>query len=80
MFTNIYSYKNYVLHPHQSSNVDGSECLENEVSCDVTKCLPNNFKCDGVQDCEDGADEQGCPPQGRKSAFCFVTFIAKPVT
>lgn len=43
--------------------VDQTECDDNEISCDNGKCIPRPFACDGVQDCDDGADEEGCPPQ-----------------
>lgn len=52
--------------------VDQAECDDNEISCDSGKCIPRTFACDGVQDCDDGADEEGCPPQkGIRLSLCI---------
>lgn len=37
-------------------------CLEDEFSCDENQCFSYARRCDGVRDCRDDTDEQGCPP------------------
>ncbi|CAF4747820.1 unnamed protein product [Pieris macdunnoughi] len=36
-------------------------CPENSMRCDETRCVPNAKRCDQYRDCNDGADEEGCP-------------------
>ena len=38
-----------------------AECSWAEFTCEVdNKCIPINKQCDGISDCSDGADEDGC--------------------
>ena len=38
----------------------GPDCNDNQFSCDG-RCFDRRRRCDGVADCSDGRDEQGCP-------------------
>ncbi|CAH4038667.1 unnamed protein product [Pieris brassicae] len=38
-------------------------CPENAMRCDETRCVPNAKRCDQYRDCNDGADEEGCPDE-----------------
>lgn len=58
--------------PHPSLSVAGG------FACTDRQCLPQERQCDGVDDCNDGADERLCgqwqgPCGTGGSAFAFVT-------
>ncbi|CAH2103373.1 unnamed protein product [Euphydryas editha] len=36
-------------------------CPAGELRCDETRCISSSGRCNGVLDCDDGTDEQGCP-------------------
>ncbi|XP_021573646.1 low-density lipoprotein receptor [Carlito syrichta] len=40
-------------------------CKSGDFSCGgrINRCIPQFWKCDGQVDCENGSDEQGCPPK-----------------
>ncbi|XP_045489882.1 basement membrane-specific heparan sulfate proteoglycan core protein isoform X8 [Pieris rapae] len=38
-------------------------CPDNAMRCDETRCVPNVKRCDQYRDCNDGADEEGCPDE-----------------
>ncbi|XP_001688250.2 sortilin-related receptor [Anopheles gambiae] len=42
----------------------GQECHDWMFKCNNDRCVPYWWKCDGVNDCEDHSDEQGCGEQG----------------
>ena len=36
------------------------ECKYDEFKCENGDCIISAFRCDGIEDCIDGADENGC--------------------
>ncbi|RXG58471.1 Basement membrane-specific heparan sulfate proteoglycan core protein [Armadillidium vulgare] len=36
------------------------ECPETKHKCSNGRCIPTMWICDGVEDCEDGGDENNC--------------------
>lgn len=39
-----------------------ANCFDEEFSCDDGESIDTQFQCDGIADCEDGSDEDGCDP------------------
>lgn len=35
-------------------------CDDNEFECDTGGCIPENQRCDGIPQCQDRSDEDGC--------------------
>ncbi|XP_061720060.1 basement membrane-specific heparan sulfate proteoglycan core protein isoform X2 [Cydia pomonella] len=51
--------------PRSAVDTDESsnpECHTEELTCDNTRCVSVTKRCDGHNDCDDGLDEQNCPP------------------
>ena len=47
-----------MLHCHDTAP---AACSDFEFKCSTsTMCIPGEKKCNGIQDCSDGSDEQGC--------------------
>ncbi|XP_053670657.1 sortilin-related receptor-like [Anopheles nili] len=43
----------------------GQECHDWMFKCNNNRCVPYWWKCDGVNDCEDHSDEEGCSETGK---------------
>ncbi|XP_052861860.1 sortilin-related receptor-like [Anopheles cruzii] len=59
----------------------GQQCHDWMFKCNNDKCVPYWWKCDGVNDCEDHSDEQGCgDKEDNSGATTTVTPLRPSVT
>ncbi|XP_069364960.1 basement membrane-specific heparan sulfate proteoglycan core protein isoform X9 [Maniola hyperantus] len=51
----------YVPYTETPEGWQNNTCPNDAMSCDETRCVPLSQRCDDRRDCDDGADEMGCP-------------------
>uniref|UniRef100_A0A2M4B8R2 Sortilin-related receptor n=1 Tax=Anopheles marajoara TaxID=58244 RepID=A0A2M4B8R2_9DIPT len=51
----------------------GQQCHDWMFKCGNDRCVPYWWKCDGVNDCEDNSDEQGCGEKGGSGSTSSTT-------
>ncbi|XP_045784357.1 basement membrane-specific heparan sulfate proteoglycan core protein-like isoform X5 [Maniola jurtina] len=51
----------YVPYTETPEGWRNNTCPDDAMSCDETRCVPLSQRCDDQRDCDDGADEMGCP-------------------
>ncbi|RWS22983.1 prolow density lipoprotein receptor-like protein [Leptotrombidium deliense] len=86
--TNLYksNYTNTTLHASKPKEVH--YCLETQYLCKGGKaCIDRKFICDGLSDCPDGDDENGCNKhrncepgfyQCKHTSNCIPLFLVPP--